>query len=72
MNRNGEPAIIVSDLWDFSPKEYGKKWGGAKAYMQSYMLDKAGTPFILRDDTSNTITYSDEDSWDNQMTPEKA
>lgn len=72
INRNGEPAIIVSDLWDFSPKEYGKKWGGTKAYIQSYALDKVGTPFILRDDTSNIITYSDEDSWDTQMTPEKA
>jgi hypothetical protein len=27
LNREGVPAIVMSDLWDFG-KGYGKKWGG--------------------------------------------
>lgn len=71
INRNGEPAIIVSDLWDFYPKDFVNKWVTDRLKWQSALLDKVGTPFILRDDTSNVIKYSDdeEDIW---LSPQQA
>lgn len=66
LNREGIPAIVMSDLWDFG-KGYGKKWGGG---LQAKMLDKVGTPFILKDDKSNIIKYSDDKQF--TMTPQKA
>jgi hypothetical protein len=51
------PYMSVSDAWDFEPSVYSKKWAGNdagkektdKAFIQSYLLHKAGNPFKVYD-----------------------
>lgn len=55
MDPDGNLFMSYSDIWDFEPKFYsdfhndpdliGNK---ALSYVQSYLLDKVGTPFIVR------------------------
>lgn len=62
---NGIPYVVNSDLWDFEPTSYKKRWGNAnnmftssdtekkqnrnRTYYQAKLLDKVGNPFILKD-----------------------
>lgn len=50
-NAKGEVTVTRSDLWDFEPKSYSDSWGAddLSAYAQAAILDKYGTPFILKD-----------------------
>ena len=52
-NDKGEVTVTRSDLWDFEPKSYSDSWGwggdNLSAYAQAAVLDKYGTPFILKD-----------------------
>lgn len=42
----GEPFMVNSDLWDFTPSEYSKSWGASQ--WKAKLLDRVGTPFILK------------------------
>lgn len=66
INRNGRASIVMSDLWDFG-KGYAKNWG---VPLQAKVLNVAGSPFILKDD-SNEIKYASPESPDAKMTAEK-
>lgn len=50
-NAKGEVNVTRSDLWDFEPKSYSDSWGAGNlaSYAQAAVLDKYGTPFILKD-----------------------
>ena len=52
-NAKGEVTVTRSDLWDFEPKSYLDSWGklsgNLSSYAQAAILDKYGTPFILKD-----------------------
>ena len=50
-NAKGEVTVTRSDLWDFEPKSYSDSWGAGdlSSYAQAAILDKYGTPFILKD-----------------------
>ncbi len=50
-NAKGEVTATRSDLWDFEPKSYSDSWeeGSLSSYAQAAILDKYGTPFILKD-----------------------
>jgi membrane-bound lytic murein transglycosylase MltF len=57
------PYISISDAWDFEPNNYAKKWttressanqqgtekDKERAFMQSYLMHKAGNPFKVYD-----------------------
>lgn len=53
------PYVSISDAWDFEPNAYSKKQSGSnpnglptdggKAYIQSFLMHKAGTPFKVYD-----------------------
>jgi len=57
------PYMSVSDAWDFEPSHYSQKWMGDngfkseednqndrnKAFIQSYLMHKAGNPFKIYD-----------------------
>jgi hypothetical protein len=53
------PYISVSDAWDFEPNSYSKKWSNDKrytdpnrqnkAFIESSLMHKAGTPFKVYD-----------------------
>lgn len=51
------PYISVSDAWDFEPSAYSKKWTDEnapkektdQAFIQSYLMHKAGNPFKVYD-----------------------
>ena len=47
--KNNKPVVSYSDMWDFIPEQYNQEYGsGFFENMQSYIADKSGTPFILR------------------------
>jgi hypothetical protein len=51
------PYVSISDAWDFEPSHYSEKWAGDtvlktkkdKAFIQSYLMHKAGNPFKIYD-----------------------
>jgi hypothetical protein len=48
------PYLSISDAWDFEPSNYSKKWTDNendrnKAFIQSYLMHKAGNPFKIYD-----------------------
>lgn len=50
----GLPYLSIADAWDFEPKHYSDKWGKErkkedKAYVQSYLMHKAGNPYKIYD-----------------------
>ena len=50
LDSKGNPIVVNSDLWDFEPKSYFKKYGyNPLLYLKAKALDKVGTPFILKD-----------------------
>ena len=50
LDSNGNPIVVNSDLWDFEPSSYFKNYGyNPSLYLKAKVLDKVGTPFILKD-----------------------
>lgn len=71
---NDTPTVVNSDLWDFTPKEYSDRWlSGFDMFKrllgntQARILNKVGTPFILKDfqpiKYMDTDEYYDFDKW---------
>ena len=61
--KNGQPVVSYSDMWDFIPDQYNNEYSrDLLDRIVVYAADKAGTPFILRQNVP--ITFSDDDySW---------
>ena len=62
-DKNGNYIMSYSDIWDFEPGSYTKKWGdedGFRTYVQSWLLDKVGTPFIVRSNKNIEFVPDDE------------
>lgn len=50
LDSNRNPIVVNSDLWDFEPNSYSKKYNDdSKSYIKAKALDIIGTPFILKD-----------------------
>lgn len=76
LDKNGNPIVVNSDLWDFG-KDYGRQWNWTPTHgitqLKANLLDKAGTPFILKDthpveftsidDFYDKHKYGDNDYW---------
>lgn len=72
LDQHGNPIIVSSDYWDFSPKytlDYGdadSSNGSLMTELERSMLDKVGNPFILKDVTP--IQFADDneffDKWE--------
>lgn len=62
-DKNGNYIMSYSDIWDFEPGSYTKKWGDGdnfRTYVQSWLLDKVGTPFIVRSNKNIEFVPDDE------------
>lgn len=68
-DKDGNYIISYSDMWDFDPGSYTDKWGGDggnfRTWIQSYMLDKAGTPFIVR--SNKSVKFIPDDEYDAEI-----
>ena len=68
-DKDGNYIISYSDMWDFDPGSYTDKWGSDggnfRTWIQSYMLDKAGTPFIVR--SNKSVKFIPDDEYDAEI-----
>lgn len=68
-DKDGNYIISYSDMWDFDPGSYTDKWGSDggnfRTWIQSYMLDKAGTPFIVR--SNKSVKFISDDEYDAEI-----
>lgn len=66
---SGNYFMAYSDLWDFNPGDYTDMWGedGTKVltYLQSWLLDKVGLPFIVR--SKRNIKFVPDDDYKNMQ-----
>lgn len=48
-DKDGNYVMAYSDIWDFYPGDYANIWGDdVRTKLQSWLLHKAGKPFIVR------------------------